>query len=607
MRALAPVQDAVEAERPQDAPHLRVQVAIVQLHLLAGAPGDDLADRRWCRGGHPPKRTQRSGKPAGACSRATLRSPRLDAGAVERRPGGPGPMLRRARSIPNLSCAQPWRPGPKRGDVAVVKTRSVGACLMAVLATCLATSATALAAPSTATAPGVWAWGLNNTGQLGVGISNGPEECLQTRACSTTPLKASGLDGATAISAGQYHSLALLKNGTVLAWGENYAGELGDGGSANSDVPVPVSGLSDATAISAGSGFSLALLGNGTVMAWGSNSAGELGDGSEADSTVPVPVSGLSGVVAISAGNGHSLALLKNGTVMAWGYNFAGELGDGSNANSNVPVPVSGLSGVTAISAGAQASLALLSNGTVMEWGYFQDVPAPVSGLSGVKAVSAGARGGLALLNTGAVVRWWEASQLVPVSGLSGVTAISDSEGFSSLALLGNGTVMAWGGNKSGELGNGSDENSPDETPEPVLDLSNVTAISAGAEFDLALTGPAPAQTASVSLLGTTLQVGERGGAAIELSCMGSAPACTGTLKLTTQVTVGAGNGKRAVTVALGAISGSIPSGANTTVELHLNPAARALLRSAHGRLAATLTIVSPAPSQEQTYTVTLQ
>src|ERR1700740_3403318 len=74
--------------------------------------------------------------------------------------------------------------------------------------------------------------------------------------------------------------------GTVVAWGENTDGALGNGNETNSDVPVAVSGLGEVTAISAGERFSLALLSNGTVTAWGGGPYGQLGNGSEANSDV---------------------------------------------------------------------------------------------------------------------------------------------------------------------------------------------------------------------------------------------------------------------------------------------------------------------------------
>ena len=168
-----------------------------------------------------------------------------------------------------------------------------------------------------------------------------------------------GLSGVTAISAGGRDGLALLSNGTVMAWGSNTVGELGNGSTvADSDVPVPVRGLTGVKAVSAGGFHGMALLSNGKVKAWGYNHDGELGNGTNTDSNVPVAVTGLTGVKAISAGGDNSLALLPNTKVMAWGDNLEGQLGNGTNTSTNLPVAVKGLSGVKAISAGFEHGLA---------------------------------------------------------------------------------------------------------------------------------------------------------------------------------------------------------------------------------------------------------
>ncbi len=119
-----------------------------------------------------------------------------------------------------------------------------------------------------------------------------------------------------------------------MAWGYNQSGQLGDGTKGESSkVPVAVSKLSGVTALAtAGNGLhTLALLSKGTVMAWGENSAGQLGDGKMESSDVPVAVSGLAGVKAISASGSHSLALNSSGSVFAWGANNDGQLGDGTS------------------------------------------------------------------------------------------------------------------------------------------------------------------------------------------------------------------------------------------------------------------------------------
>jgi alpha-tubulin suppressor-like RCC1 family protein len=275
----------------------------------------------------------------------------------------------------------------------------------------------------------VRAWGFGGAGQMGNG----------TTESSDVPVAVSGLSEATAIAAGEAHGLALLSTGTVMAWGSNPRGQLGNGTTKNTDVPVavcapapepcPGSQLGGVVAIAAGEKHSLALLSDGEVMAWGANLSGQLGDGTTADSHVPVKVAGLTGVAAIAAGAQHSLAMLSDGSVKAWGKNGSGRLGNGSETNSAVPVAVSGLSGASAISAGEEHSLALLSDGTVRAWGdnrkgqlgdatstgpevcgisACSKTPVAVSFEGGtvVTAISAGGQHSEALLANGIVATW---------------------------------------------------------------------------------------------------------------------------------------------------------------------------------------------------------
>jgi alpha-tubulin suppressor-like RCC1 family protein len=305
------------------------------------------------------------------------------------------------------------------------------------------------------------AWGANEWGQLGDGGFKGPEECStnnEPHPCSTTPRPVTGLSGVTAIASGEIHNLALLGDGTVRAWGYDGWWQLGDGtegqtGCSCRPVPITPTGLSGVTAIAAGYEHSLALLSNGTVKAWGRNDFGELGDGTTGGececSRIPTAIAGLSGVTAIAAGGQHSLALLSNGTVKAWGSNAAGELGDGSTEQRDAPVTVAGLSGVVAIAAGYTDSYALLSNGTVRSWGdggllgngqesESSDVPVAVSELSEVASISAGQGTAVAVLKNGTIMTWGDflgngsvdpSDVPVAVSGLSGVTSASSGDG----------------------------------------------------------------------------------------------------------------------------------------------------------------------------------
>lgn len=112
------------------------------------------------------------------------------------------------------------------------------------------------------------------------------------------------LANVSAIAAGALHSLALLTNGTVIAWGCN----------GNNQTNVP-SNLSNVVAVAGGGSHSLALKENGTVVAWGDNSYEQ--------TNVP---SGLSNVMAIAAGSEHSVAMKNDGTVVAWGKNTDGQI-----------------------------------------------------------------------------------------------------------------------------------------------------------------------------------------------------------------------------------------------------------------------------------------
>jgi alpha-tubulin suppressor-like RCC1 family protein len=362
-----------------------------------------------------------------------------------------------------------------------------------------------------ATGPSVFAWGDNSAGELGDGTLTG----------SAVPVAVSGLAGVRAISAAGRHELALMPNGTVLAWGDDTFGQLGNGilsANGDSEVPAAVPGIGTATAVAAGEEHSLALLANGTVLAWGDNHEGQLGNGTTKTSAVPVPVKGLSGVTAIAAGSLFSLALLNNGTVMAWGDNREGQLGDGTLRNSTVPVPVQGLTGVTAIAAGALHSLAVLANGTAMAWGDNESgqlgigrqvslrvVPTAVAKITGIMAIAAGEEHSVALLSDGSVWVWGGNGEFqlarrngfpggigqsnVPlrVPGLGTAKAIAAGGSF-SLAVVGGGQVRGWGDNAFGQLGNGGAQTGPALVT--VTGLSGAARVVAGGVTALAF-GPA--------------------------------------------------------------------------------------------------------------------
>lgn len=324
---------------------------------------------------------------------------------------------------------------------------------------------------------------------------------------------------AQVITGGDWHSLVLCSDSTVINWGRNRWGQLGNGTQNKTwccckSTPVQVSGLGDIIALAGGGMYSVALKSDETVWAWGLNNYGQLGDGTTTNKTTPVQVSGLKDIIAIAAGRGlHSLALKKDSTVWAWGLNNNYQLGNLNYTTvdcyyKSTPMQVRGLTSITAIAVGGTHSLALKKDGTVWMWGKYNNkdhhksvviykTPMQVSGLTGITVIAAGSSHSLALKNDSTV---WSFGQNdygqlsdgdttykvtpVQVSGLSGIIAIAEGNSH-SLALKNDGTVWAWGRNQHGQLGDGTTKNKT--IPVQVTGLKDIIAIAGGHSHSLAL------------------------------------------------------------------------------------------------------------------------
>ena len=423
-------------------------------------------------------------------------------------------------------------------------------------------------------------WGDNWYGQLGNGAAS----------IAFLPERVAGLTDATAISAGVNHSCALRQGGRVSCWGWGKVsmGLLGDGTDEDSLVPVGVVDITDAIAISAGERHSCAVRRAGTVSCWGWNAFGQLGNGARRYSLRPVGVIGITGTAdtsaseaqqtttavpsadqnsndesidkssvspepetpdnkakditvletqqstssvpladqnsddesidkspvspepetpdnkatAVAAGSTHSCALYKGGSIYCWGHNDSGELGDGTRDGSLVPVRVVRLYDAVAITAGGSHSCALRENGTISCWGdnfngQLGDgtgddslVHVGVVGVTDAVAISAGSYHSCALHEGGTISCWgWNNfgqlgdgtgdGSLVPVGvvGVSDAVAISAGN-YHSCALREDGTISCWGWNNFGQLGDKTTYNSL--VPVGVLGITDAIAISAG-------------------------------------------------------------------------------------------------------------------------------
>src|SRR5882724_7105769 len=153
------------------------------------------------------------------------------------------------------------------------------------------------------------------------------------------------------VAASNNFTLAIDADGNPWAWGMNNDGALGIGVSWSSLSPTPVATIHDVVAVSAGRFHSLAVTADGRAWAWGSNHYGQLGDGTFTNSNSPRVVDGLSNVVLVVAGNDQSLALDQSGTIWAWGNNDQGVLGTGLvDPALSTPKPVQGAGGIGLLS-----------------------------------------------------------------------------------------------------------------------------------------------------------------------------------------------------------------------------------------------------------------
>ena len=96
---------------------------------------------------------------------------------------------------------------------------------------------------------------------------------------SSTRVAVSGIATATSVSAGSFHSCALLTSGGVQCWGAGANGRLSNGGTVDGSTPVAVFRISNATRVGAGGSHTCARLTNGEIRCWRTNSSGQLGDG----------------------------------------------------------------------------------------------------------------------------------------------------------------------------------------------------------------------------------------------------------------------------------------------------------------------------------------
>ncbi|MNU53389.1 putative Ig domain protein [compost metagenome] len=290
-----------------------------------------------------------------------------------------------------------------------------------------------------------YCWGLNGSGQLGIGNTTGK---LVPTAIPTLS------SGVASISPGGTQTCALKSDGTVYCWGNGVTSPakvnglgavtqvnaFGDrmcavtqgkvaycwAGTGTPTIPVGLD--SNVASVSAGYGYQCAVKTDGSLWCWGGNGNGILGIGSTTAQTNPTKVTTLGDVKKVAAGWRHTCAIKTDGTAWCWGLNGHGQLGDNTNVTKTSPVQVQGLDGAVDISVGYDFSCAVKSDGSVVCWGF-------------------GENGKLGINST---ADKWVPQQVSTLT--SGVSTINIG-GAQACVVKTDETKWCWGRNSSGELG----------------------------------------------------------------------------------------------------------------------------------------------------------
>jgi len=315
----------------------------------------------------------------------------------------------------------------------------------------------------------LWAWGENNSGQLGNGTRTSTGNPGQT--FDHTPTRVDGMEDVVAVSAGGSHTMAITADGSLWGWGNGLSGQLGAGTTAMRLMPAHI--MNNVAAVSAGTNHTMAIRDNGSLWGWGNNSSGQLGDGTTANRHSPIRI--MNDVIAVSVGNGHAMAIKSDGSLWGWGLNTSGQLGDGTTVNRHSPVKI--MDDVIYVSAGSTHTVAIKSDGSLWVWGINNNGQlgdgtttnrhSPVWIMDDVVSVSTGSGHTMAIGADGSlwgwgVNRWSEIgdgtwwNQHSPVRIMNDdtveISTSTGSNGF-TIAARADGSVWGWGFNERGQLG----------------------------------------------------------------------------------------------------------------------------------------------------------
>ena len=352
------------------------------------------------------------------------------------------------------------------------------------------------------TVPGLWCWGLNAYGQLGLG----------TTLLYSSPVQVGSLTNWRQVSAGIDQETAIKTNGTLWCWGLNTYGQLGNGTTTSYSSPIQVGSLTNWKQVSVGEFYNAASKTDGTLWAWGYNNHGQLGNGTTTSYSSPIQVGSLTNWKQITAGNFHTAAIQIDGSLWTWGYNAQGQLGNNnSGTDYSSPIQVGYLTNWKQVAVGEFYNAAIKTDGTLWTWGYNNygqlgngtttsySSPIQVGSLTNWKQVSCGYNGfTTAVKNDGTLWAWGynangqlgngtvtSYSSPIQVGSLTNWKQVSCGYNGFTTAVKNDGTLWAWGYNANGQLGNGTVTSY--SSPIQVGSLTNWRQVACGTYFTAAI------------------------------------------------------------------------------------------------------------------------
>ena len=341
-----------------------------------------------------------------------------------------------------------------------------------------------------------YCWGPNNFGQLG---SETEERCLMGEIgpdgigtggiveapCSTTPVAVSGGHVFSSLISHNWYTCGLTEAGEAFCWGQNHAGQLGDGTQEARSSPEPVVGGHRFRTLSLQGGLTCGLTLSDELLCWG------VGSYPDWESTVPTRRVAEHRFRTVAATRGHTCGVTLDSTTLCWGRNNSLQLGvdtisktcisgDQEFPCTDVPQRVTDEIPFTALAANVGYTCGLAHGGRAHcwganRWGQLGDgtledraQPLPVAGGEVFTSITTGRSFACALDVEGSAFCWgrdsgnfgvgrkWGGAVPEPEAAATGHRFVSLTAGHDHVCGLDEeGIVYCWGANTWGQVGNG--------------------------------------------------------------------------------------------------------------------------------------------------------